>query len=125
MLLALWTGQRQGDLLQLTWPNYDGKTIRRRQGKGKARVAIPVGSVLKAALDARRPEKAIGNILLNTRGEPWTDDGFRVSWRKAFLRAEIDRELHFHDLRGTAIIRTGQLHHTADRRHHGPQSPRR
>ena len=26
MMLALWTGQRQGDLLRLTWSAYDGVT---------------------------------------------------------------------------------------------------
>src|SRR5207253_1579652 len=30
LLFALWTGQRQGDLLQLRWSDYDGSTIRLR-----------------------------------------------------------------------------------------------
>jgi integrase len=34
LLLALWTGQRQGDLLRLPWSAYDGKHIRLRQSKG-------------------------------------------------------------------------------------------
>jgi integrase len=33
LMLALWTGQRQGDLLRLTWAAYDGEFIRLRQGK--------------------------------------------------------------------------------------------
>ena len=52
LLLALWTGQRQGDLLRLPWSAYDGKYIRLRQGKGGARVTIPVGAPLKSC--ARR-----------------------------------------------------------------------
>jgi integrase len=40
----------------------------------------------------------------NTFGEPWTNDGFRTSWGKAFARAKLD-DLHFHDLRGTAVTR--------------------
>jgi len=57
LLLALWTGQRQGDLLRLTWKDYDGTYIRMRQSKGRGRkgrrrVTIPVGPPLKAALDA-------------------------------------------------------------------------
>jgi integrase len=47
LLLALWTGQRQGDLLRLTWSAYDGETIRLRQSKTGARVSIPVGTPLK------------------------------------------------------------------------------
>jgi integrase len=33
LLLALWTGQRQGDLLRLPWSAYDGSTIRLKQSK--------------------------------------------------------------------------------------------
>ena len=54
VLIALWTGQRQGDLLRLTWSAYDGTTVRLKQSKTGARVTIPVGAPLKAALDARR-----------------------------------------------------------------------
>jgi integrase len=106
LLLALWTGQRQGDLIRLAWSQYDGAHIRLRQGKTKARVLIPVGAPLKIVLDARRPEKAEGTILRNTFGESWTGDGFRASWGKAFDRAKLgDADLHFHDLRGTAVTR--------------------
>jgi integrase len=48
LLLALWTGQRQGDLLRLSWANYDGTHLRLRQNKGKKRVTIPVGQPLTA-----------------------------------------------------------------------------
>jgi integrase len=107
LLLALWTGQRQGDLIRLTWVQYDGAKIRLRQRKGKKkRVAIPIGAPLKAALDGWRPEKAEGPILRNTFGKPWTADGFKTSWGKAFDRAGLgDEDLHFHDLRGTAVTR--------------------
>ena len=33
LMLALWTGQRQGDLLRLPWSAYDGTHIRLRQSK--------------------------------------------------------------------------------------------
>jgi integrase len=106
LLLALWTGQRQADLLRLTWAQYDGTHIRLRQGKRKTRVVVPVGAPLKAALDAHRPQKPEGPILRNTFGRPWTGDGFRASWGKAFDKAKLgDAGLHFHDLRGTAVTR--------------------
>jgi integrase len=109
LLLALWTGQRQGDLLKLSWKNYDGKYIRLRQtkargGKGK-RVTIPVGDPLKSALDVALKEKRSAvTILTNSRGLPWTEDGFRTSWGKAFDKTNLE-DLHFHDLRGTAVTR--------------------
>jgi integrase len=104
LVLALWTGQRQGDLIKLTWQQYDGTHIRLRQGKRKARVLLPVGSVLKAELDAQKPEKAEGAILRNTRGQKWTEDGFRTSWGKACDRTNVDMP-RFNDLRGTAVTR--------------------
>ena len=102
LLLALWTGQRQGDLLRLPWSAYDGIHIRLRQGKGGARVVIPVGAPLKAALDATPKRSTI--ILTNSEGKPWTSDGFRASWGKACKRAGVVG-LTFHDLRGTAVTR--------------------
>jgi integrase len=102
LLLALWTGQRQGDLLRLPWSAYDGTHIRLRQSKTGARVLIPVGVPLKAALDATRRRSTV--ILTNTDDKPWTADGFRSSWRKACITAGITG-LTFHDLRGTAVTR--------------------
>ena len=106
LLLALWTGQRQGDLLRLSWANYDGIHLRLRQSKGKKRVTIPVGLPLKAALDSTKGAGRLATtILTNTRGRPWTEDGFRASWRKTFERSGLAADLHFHDLRGTAVTR--------------------
>lgn len=102
LLLALWTAQRQGDLIRLTWLQYDGSHIRLKQNKTGARVAVPVGAALKAALDARRPDNADGPILRNSRGDPWTADGFKTSWGKATVKAGLVG-LRFHDLRGTAV----------------------
>lgn len=106
LMLALWTGQRQTDLIRLTWMQYDGTKLRLKQGKSKRRIAIPVGIPLKVMLDAQRPAKPEGTILRNTRGKPWTSDGFRTSWGVAFTAAGLgDEDLHFHDLRGTAVTR--------------------
>jgi integrase len=102
LLLALWTGQRQGDLLRLPWSAYDGKHIRLRQSKGGARVVIPVGAPLKVALDAAPKRSTI--ILTTANGKPWTPDGFRASWGKACKRAGVVG-VTFHDLRGTAVTR--------------------
>lgn len=102
LLLALWTGQRQGDLLQLPWASYDGTSIRLRQSKTGVRVTIPVGAPLKLALD--RAVRHSPLILTSTDKKPWTPDGFRSSWRKACATAGIVG-LTFHDLRGTAVTR--------------------
>ncbi|NOW44351.1 integrase [Novosphingobium sp. SG751A] len=118
LTLALWTGQRQGDLIKLTWKAYDGTHIRLAQNKTRSktgkrqlkRVAIPVGAPLKAALDAHKLSYGEqGNalpetILVTLRGSPWTSDGFRTSWRRGCIAAGV-AGLTFHDLRGTVVTR--------------------
>jgi integrase len=102
LLLALWTGQRQGDLLRLPWSGYDGTHIRLRQSKTGTRVVVPVGKPLKIKLDATPKCSTI--ILTNSDGKPWTSDGFRASWGKACKAAGVVG-VTFHDLRGTAVTR--------------------
>lgn len=102
LILALWSGQRQGDLLRLPWSAYESPYIRLRQSKGGRRVAMPAGAPLRALLDATDRRGPL--ILTNTLGRPWTSDGFRTSWGKACERAGIEG-LTFHDLRGTAVVR--------------------
>ena len=102
LTLALWTGQRQGDLLKLRWADYDGAAIRLRQGKTKRRVVIPVGAPLKAALDATKKRSPI--VLTTIDGTPWTEGGFRASWRKGCEKAGVSG-LTFHDFRGSAVTR--------------------
>jgi integrase len=102
LLLALWTGQRQGDLLRLPWSAYDGAHIRLRQSKTGRRVQIRVGAPLKLALDSAPRRSTI--MLTTSDGKPWTSDGFRASWRKASAAAGIVG-VTFNDLRGTAVTR--------------------
>jgi integrase len=102
-LLALWTGQRQGDLLRLPWSAYDGTYIRLRQSKTGRHVTIPVSKRLKAILD--RADRISTQILTNANRRPWTSDGFRTSWSKTCIKAGLANDLHFHDLRGSAVVR--------------------
>ncbi len=98
--LALWTGQRKGDLLHLSWSDFDGSNLRFTQSKTKARVLVPMGP-LANVLSSQRGN---GAILRNSRGAAWTSDGFNTSWRRCCAKAGI-AGLTFHDLRGTAITR--------------------
>ncbi len=86
----------------MAWTQYDGNAIRLQQSKTGERGTIPVGAPLKAALDENRGKA--GPILLNTDKQPWTEDGFRSSWRKACIAVGIVG-LTFNDLRGTAVTR--------------------
>lgn len=102
LMLALWTGQRQGDLLRLTWSQYDGQWIRLQQSKTGVRLQIPVSRSLKQVLDETK--RSSPTILANAYGRSWDPDGFRSSWRKTCKKAGITG-LTFNDLRGTAVTR--------------------
>lgn len=60
LLLALWTGQRQGDLLRLPWSAYDGTHIKLRQRKTGARVVVKIRLHLRRHLTP--------HILANSEG---------------------------------------------------------
>ena len=100
--LALWTGQRQSDLLKLGWSSYDGERITLRQGKCHRRVDMPVATSLRQILDSAR--RTALTILTAPNGKPWRTTPkatyFQHHWRAATLAAGLDG-LHFHDLRGT------------------------
>lgn len=104
--LALWTGQRQSDLLKLSWSSYKDGRLSFRQGKKKRRIDMPVYSELRAILDAA-PRRAT-TILTMGDGKPWTVDPrpihFMHEWRQVVLAAGLDG-LHFHDLRGTTCTK--------------------
>jgi len=57
LILALHTGQRQGDLLRLTWSAYDGTAITLRQSKSRKHgkqgrlVVVPCTKALRRMLD--------------------------------------------------------------------------
>ena len=102
MVLALWTGQRQGDLLRLPWSAYDGKHIKLVQSKAGRRLTLPVGEPLRLFLETT--QRRGPPMLLNSMDRPWTSDGFRTSWAKTCAKAKISG-LTFHDLRGSAVVR--------------------
>jgi integrase len=45
-------------------------------------------------------------ILTNVRRRPWTANGFGTAFNRAKIAAGMnERDLHFHDLRGTAVTK--------------------
>jgi len=106
MILALHTGQRQGDILRLTWTNYDGTAITLRQGKSRRQgnpgrqVVIPCTKTLHRMLDRMKRNSTL--ILTTPTGRPFKKRYFARLWDEASADAGIT-DLHFHDLRGTAV----------------------
>ena len=85
--LAAHTGLRLGDLLRLSWSHVGDDAIVIATGKsGERREAIiPLYDALRDVL-ARIPKRST-TILTNSRGRPWTKDGFSSSFNKAKTRA--------------------------------------
>lgn len=79
--------------------------VQRRQRMRRQRQERGCDGPFKVYLDAMKEEKSGLFILMSTRNKPWTEDGVRSSWGKAFVKAKINEDLTFHDLRGSAVIR--------------------
>jgi integrase len=102
LMLGMHTGQRQGDLRRLSWTAYDGERITLRQSKGGKVVSIRCTKALRAMLDEMAIQKKGLLILTTPTGRAWTKRYFNQYWNEAAIAAGII-DLHFHDLRGTAI----------------------
>ena len=104
--LAAHTGLRLGDLLRLSWLHVgeDAVTITTGKSKHRREAIIPLYDALRAVL-AGIPKRSTA-ILTNAHGRPWKLDGFGTAINRAKKKAGFDvRDLHFHDLRGTAVTK--------------------
>jgi integrase len=104
--LASHTGLRLGDLLRLSWSHVGDDAIIVTTGKSKHRreAIVPLYGALRDIL-ARVPRRSTV-VLTNTRGRAWTVNGFTSAFNRAkHVAGMAERNLHFHDLRGTAATR--------------------
>ena len=100
ILLALYTGQRRGDLCRLAWSNYDGARLRLTQQKTGATLVIPVHPVLKQAMDGW--ERRATTILVNARGWPWKPESASKGMKEAIDRLGFPPTWNIHGLRKLA-----------------------
>ncbi len=111
--MALLTAARLGDLLALTWEQFDGRWIEYTPAKTAKTtgvvVRLPVYELPPLDALMRELGPSTGHILTtDARGIPWTIPNFNARWKSALARAGLlSADRHFHDLRGTAI--TGLL----------------
>lgn len=105
--LALFSMQRQGDLLRLPWNKYDGREIRLKQGKTQKWVYIPVTRmpVFKEILDKRMTAKTSPLMLISERtGNPYDKDHCGDVFREVRAHAGLPDDLQFRDLRRTGMV---------------------
>lgn len=100
VVLALYTGQRRGDLCAMGWSAYDGAKIRIVQQKTKKPLVIPAHPVLKAELDAWKPVAA--TILTNAIGRPWKPELLSYHMPTMLAKLGLSEDLNVHGLRKLA-----------------------
>jgi len=100
VLIALYTGQRRGDLCRLAWSNYDGQRIRLTQGKTGTPLVIPVHPVLKAEMDDW--QRVAVTVLVNARGRPWKPDSASAGLKYALANLGFPKGWNVHGLRKLA-----------------------
>ena len=105
MQLAIWTGQRQGDVLRMTWGNIADGWIELRQGKTGRRLSIPIARQLALILK-EAPRRGL-TIVASATGRPYREDHFRHRWLDTANRAGIKGKA-FIDLRRTAVCRLAE-----------------
>lgn len=106
MDLALLLGQRQGDILGLTWYQVEDEIIRLTQGKTKKTIGIKLtDTVIEHLMRARRqpPMMPRWYVVRREDGQRYAASGFRVAWNRFMNRmvAEgvVSVRYTFHDLR--------------------------
>ena len=100
--LGLYSGQREGDVLEMSWHDYDGQSIKVVQNKTGAKLSIPVHAAMRGALDAQ--ERVSPIILTSATGRPFRGSNFRYQFASAMKAAGLSG-LTFHGLRYTAAAR--------------------
>jgi len=86
------------------WSDCAAEVMSVVQEKTGKKLRIPMHRDLRAVL-SDVPKRAT-TILINTKGLPWTNDGFRASWGKELTRPEMGalKGLVFHGLRKSAVV---------------------
>src|SRR4029450_9409765 len=104
----------------MDWSDIEGRLISVVQNKTGKRLWIPIHRELREVLTAiearerKRSDNVVamqrldGTILTNSRGKPWTRDGFNASWQDELNRSEMtalrERRFVFHGLRKSAVV---------------------
>jgi integrase len=118
MDLALLTGQRQGDIVGLTWKQVKTIGVARPdwrieidQGKTGKKLAIMISPAVETVLKRARlmePMWPRTHVIRTKWGKPYTPDGFRALWQRTIrsyekLTGVKASRAHFHDIRAKCI----------------------
>ena len=118
MELAVITGQRQGDILDMKWADIKDMSILIHQAKTGKRLAIEITSDLEKVLDRcwQLPHGGCESgeyVITRTCGGRFTSEGFRARWQETINKycRLGGKRFTFHDLRALAATRCPTIEH--------------
>lgn len=103
VVIALATGARQGEIMNLTWRDIDlnQRVMRLEETKNHERRAVPLSSHAMTVIQELKKLRRIDTILLFPRADGQKPFEIKKYWKKAVEDAQLD-DFRFHDLRHTA-----------------------
>lgn len=106
MALAVYTGQRLGDIIKMRWNQIDGNEIEVVQEKTGELVWIPLHRTLRDILKNVKRKSVM--ILTSSTGLPYKHDHLKHQFKAATIKAGLPDDLVFHGLRKTAAVRLAE-----------------
>ena len=107
MNIALITGSRQTDILNLDRKQVAAGRLKVQQSKTKKTVFFPVAGSLEEniAQALAMPPQVRQFIIANRKGKPYTESGFQTQWKRAMTKAfpALEDRFMFRDLRAKSI----------------------
>lgn len=104
LALGMYLGMREGDMIALPRSAIKSGQLELETAKRKVWIDLPLLPNLLDAINAAHKGDAI-TLCVNSRGRPWTLDGFRTSFFKVIKALEnqglVDKGLTYHGLRHT------------------------
>ncbi len=95
VVLALHTAQRRGDLVRVTWTDIGPDSVRVRQQKTGAQLAVPLTRALRDELAAWRADTRSTTILARADGRPWTATDLSAALKREQARRGLPlRSIH-------------------------------
>ena len=104
--IAFLTGMRRGDLLDLRWSEIEEGGIRLKQNKTRKKQFFNFTPDLLSAINLAKTARKTRNMVFvftNNKGQQITETGFNSSWRRLRTKCNLEN-LHFHDIRGKALV---------------------
>ncbi|WP_028880343.1 tyrosine-type recombinase/integrase [Terasakiella pusilla] len=103
LLFALYTGQRQGDLINMRWNDLSDGGVNVVQEKTGTKLWIPLHPVLEKIIPKISRDNV--NILTSSTNRRWSPSNLRNTFRDMCRKAGVPSHKVFHGLRKSATVK--------------------